>query len=230
MLFCSKQQTKIKQTTKAYTELCRKRAKKLVTFSEEQTQTETQQPQERRRKSYREIQQDIDAIGRMLAAGAVDREIMEKLKLKKTQYYAYRAKLYKESAQQFDRTTDDELVHQKEILQERFVRLFRRLELDLNQADVNNPTRPQLYLAGQQIATNIFKVHYEGLKALSRHGNNLNVNGYLRRVIPGEFDQQQHKVGSLPRYTEERSGTPTVIREERNTSNKNPIPDESEVY
>lgn len=186
-----------------------------------------------RRKSYRQIQHDIDQIGRMLAAGMIDREIMEQLNLKKTQYYAYRAKLYKESGQIFDRTTDDELIHQKNILQERFVRLFRRLELDLNQGDINSTMRPQLYLAGQQIATNIFKVNYEGLKALRRNGLNVNANGYLRRTLPGTNDTTEQgttKIGVLPRYTETRSGTAEAIRAQGESSDQNQVVDESEVY
>lgn len=170
----------------------------------------------------------------MLAAGRLDKEIMDELNLKKTQYYAYRAKLYKESGQVFDRTTDDELIHQKNILQERFVRLFRRLELDLNQGDINSTMRPQLYLAGQQIATNIFKVNYEGLKALRRNGLNVNANGYLRRVVPGTnnnaAEQGSAKIGVLPRYAEAGSGAAEAIRAEGKPSNKNPLTDESQVY
>lgn len=195
--------------------------------------TSIQQPsgQPYRKKSKKEIQQDIDKIGRLLASGAIDREIMEQLHLKKSQYYAYRARLFKESGLLFDRTTDDELIHQKTILQERFIRLYRRLELDLNQGDINGSNRPGLYLAGQSIATNIFKLNYEGLKALKRNG--INTNRYLRRIELGSgstTDSTNNKVGVLPRYTESGSPTEQAVRTSGNTGNTNQIPDQSEVY
>lgn len=167
----------------------------------------------------------------MLASGMIDRDIIEQLHLKKTQYYAYRARLYKQSGELFDRTTDDELIHQKQILQERFIRLFRRLELDLNEGDINNANRPALYLAGQNIATNIFKVQYEGLKALQRNG--LNGNKYLRRIELGSGSTSNitdNKVSVLPRYVESGSPANEAVRTTGNTSNTNKIPDESEVY
>lgn len=166
----------------------------------------------------------------MLAMGSLDREIMEKLHLKKTQYYAYRARLYKESGELFDKTTDDELIHQKNILHERFIRLFRRLELDLNQGDISNSNRPGLYLAGESIATNIFKLNYEGLRVLQRNG--INTNRYLRRVELGSNrgNGNNNQVRILPRYAETGSTTEQTIRTQRDTSNKNQIPDESEIY
>lgn len=166
----------------------------------------------------------------MLALGSLDREIMEKLHLKKTQYYAYRARLYKQSGELFDKTTDDALIHQKEILQERFIRLYRRLELDLNQADVNGSNRPGLYQVAQSIATNIFKLNYEGLKALQHNG--INSNKYLRRIElgPDRGNSNKQPVGILPRYIETRSSTEQTIPTTGTTGNKNQIPDESEIY
>ena len=161
----------------------------------------------------------------------IDREIMAKLKLKKTQYYIYRAKLYRESGHLFERTSEDELIFHKDLLHERLTRLFRRAELDLTnykpiEDGIPNKDRAATYLAAQNIAINIFKLNHEGLRVLNSDG--LNANRYLRRV--GGTPQPAGQVHVLPGYTEKGTGTPEDIRKEASISNTNKIPNESEVY
>ena len=82
------------------------------------------------------IQQLINEIGKMLSAGRLDREIMEELRIKRSQYYEYKSKLFQQSAELFDRFNDENrisLIYQKELLSERLARLYKQAELDLTE-------------------------------------------------------------------------------------------------
>jgi hypothetical protein len=121
--------------------------------------------------SYR-IQQLINEIGEMLSAGKLDREIMEELRIKRSQYYEYKSKLFEQSSELFDRLTDqnrDSLIYHKELLSERLTRLYRQAELDLtgNTLLEGGNNRASIYLAAQNIAINIFKLESEGLRILA---------------------------------------------------------------
>lgn len=135
------------------------------------------------------IQQIINDIGKMLSAGKLDREIMEELQIKRSQYYEYKSKLYQQSAELFDRFNDenrDSLIYQKELLSERLTRLYKRAESDLAQtspAEGSN-NRASIYLAAQNIAINILKLESEGLRILA--------------------DGQGRQLRGLPTYTERR--------------------------
>jgi hypothetical protein len=67
------------------------------------------------------IQQLINEIGKMLSVGKLDREIMEQLQIKRSQYYEYKSKLFQQSAEIFNRLNDknrDSLIYHKELLSE----------------------------------------------------------------------------------------------------------------
>ena len=119
------------------------------------------------------IQQLINEIGKMLSAGKLDREIMEELHVKRSQYYEYKSKLFQQSGELFDRLTDqnrDSLIYHKELLSERLTRLYRQAELDLTQnalIEGGGNNRASIYLAAQNIAINIFKLESEGLRVLA---------------------------------------------------------------
>jgi hypothetical protein len=46
------------------------------------------------KKTSFQIQQLIDKIGKMLSEGKLDREIMQELQIKRSQYYEYKSKLF----------------------------------------------------------------------------------------------------------------------------------------
>jgi hypothetical protein len=54
------------------------------------------------RKTNFRIQQIINDIGKMLSAGSLDREIMEQLQIKRSQYYEYKSRLFQQSAELFE--------------------------------------------------------------------------------------------------------------------------------
>jgi hypothetical protein len=126
----------------------------------------------------------------MLSTGRPDREIMEQLQIKRSQYYEYKSKLFQQSAELFDRFTDknrDSLIYHKELLSERLTRLYRQAELDLAQttpAEGGN-NRASIYLAAQNIAINILKLESEGLRILA--------------------DGKGRQLRGLPTYTERRN-------------------------
>jgi hypothetical protein len=159
-----------------------------------------------KRTSFR-IQQLINEIGKMLSAGRPDREIMEQLHIKKSQYYEYKIKLFEQSAELFNRLNDknrDSLIYHKELLSERLIRLYNQAGLDLTQSNLaeNGSNRASIYLVAQNIATNIFKLESEGLRILA--------NGQGRQLR----DLQTHN---------ERKGIDPLVIQKR-------ADDESEIY
>ena len=69
------------------------------------------------KKTSFQIQQVINEIGKMLSVGNPDREIMEQLQIKRSQYYEYKSKLFQQSAELFDRFNDqnrESLIYHKE--------------------------------------------------------------------------------------------------------------------
>ena len=97
---------------------------------------------------------------------------MEELRIKRSQYYEYKSKLFQQSAELFDRFNDenrDSLIYQKELLSERLIRLYKQAESDLTQntSIEGGNNRASIYFAAQNIAINIFKLESEGLRILS---------------------------------------------------------------
>jgi biotin operon repressor len=155
------------------------------------------------------IQQLINEIGKMLSAGKLDREIMDELQIKRSQYYEYKSKLFQQSADLFDRFNDKNrgsLIYQKELLSERLTRLYKQAELDLTQSSPaeGGNTRASIYLAAQNIAINILKLESEGLRILA--------NG------------QGRQLRGLPTYTERRDRD--IVMEKRGEIED----DESKIY
>jgi hypothetical protein len=157
------------------------------------------------------LQQIINEIGKMLSTGKPDREIMEQLQIKRSQYYEYKSKLFQQSAELFNRFNDENrasLIYQKELLSERLTRLYKQAELDLMQ---NTPiegsnNRASIYLAAQNIAINIFKLESEGLRILA--------NG------------QGRQLRGLDAYNERRGLDPVAIQKKRDEIEC----DESKIY
>jgi hypothetical protein len=142
----------------------------------------------------------------MLSAGKPDREIMEQLQIKRSQYYEYKSKLFQQSAELFDQLNDqnrESLIYHKELLSERLTRLYKRAELDLTQntsTDSGNK-RASIYLVAQNIATNIFKLESEGLRILA--------NGQGRQLR--ELQTHNERKGIDPLVTQKRADDESEI-------------------
>jgi hypothetical protein len=128
------------------------------------------------------IQQISDDIGKMLSAGRLDREIMEELQIKRSQYYEYKSRLFQQSGELIERLSnlnESSLIYHKELLSERLTRLYKQAELDLTQstpAEGGN-NRASIYLVAQNIAINIFKLESEGLRILA-NGQGRQLRGF----------------------------------------------------
>ena len=149
------------------------------------------------------IQQLINEIGKMLSAGKLDREIMEELQIKRSQYYEYKSRLFQQSAELFDRLNDqnrDSLIYHKELLSERLTRLYKQAELDLTQNTLieGGNNRASIYLAAQNIAINIFKLESEGLRILAngqgRQLRGLQTYNERRGLDPAAIQKREHEI------------------------------------
>ncbi len=153
----------------------------------------------------------------MLSAGKPDREIIDQLQIKRSQYYEYKSRLFQQSAELFDRFNDqnrESLIYHKELLSERLIRLYKQAESDLTQNThtEGGNNRASIYLAAQNIAINIFKLENEGLRILA--------NG------------QGRQMRGLEAYNERRGVDPSILQKEETVAfdNKNTEYDESEIY
>ena len=172
------------------------------------------------KKTSFQIQQVINEIGKMLSAGKPDREIMEQLHIKRSQYYEYKSKLFQQSAELFDGFNDenrDSLIYQKELLSERLIRLFNQAELDLTQntSPQGGNNRASTYLAAQNLAINIFKLESEGLRILA------NGQGRQMRGLPSYAE----RIGTDPKSVSKGFEMEKVASSSQNTEY-----DESEIY
>lgn len=182
------------------------------------------------RSSAAQRSQYVKEIGRCFAAGMVDREIMEKLHIKKNAFYQYRKRLFRESGDLFRQTDPDELLYHKELLQERLTRMYRQIEIDLHNNTLSNKDRAGLYLAAQSYAMNIFRLNYEGIAALNgvqRREPALSVNASIGsqgdpRSGASVIRLLQTEGGEGAR--QEDSSIPPPINDEKQE------PDESEIY
>lgn len=189
------------------------------------------------KKTDAQITEHVREIGRMLSAGMIDREIMEKLNLKRASYYAYRKRLYRESGELFKQTNADELLYHRDLLQERLTRMYRQVETDLNNSELSNKDRAALYMAAQSLSMNIFRLNYEGMIALKNaYGN----QGRPALSAINTTVRSESNIGSGSGVirllqTEEPGGTSESTGQEKSDITPAiPIekqePDESEVY
>ena len=166
------------------------------------------------------IQQIINGIGEMLSAGRLDREIMEQLQIKRSQYYVYKSKLFHQSAELFDRFNDknrESLIYHKELLSERLTRLYKQAESDLTQnaSLEGGNNRATIYLAAQNIAINIFKLESEGLRILA--------NGQARQMR--DYSTHNQNTSTDRTSIQKETGTETFASNSQNMEY-----DESEIY
>lgn len=114
-----------------------------------------------------QVQLELQELQKRFAAGFTDREIIADLKLAQSTFYRYKAKLYKRYGKIAERKTDQVIELEAELLKERYIKLYRNLEQKITDADntddlnaIANATE-----VATLIATNIFRLEVEGLKA-----------------------------------------------------------------
>jgi hypothetical protein len=100
----------------------------------------------------------------MLSSGYTDKEIIDKLKLNRSTYYKYKARVYKAFGNIAKQKTHQTIEMEASILKDRYIRLFRTLELRI--ADRNERLGDTAYAAevASQIGLAILRLETEGLK------------------------------------------------------------------
>lgn len=127
----------------------------------------------------------IQEIGRLLATGEVDREIMKTLAISQTQYFIYKNRVYEQSAEQFRKQKEENIAWHKDLLEERLTKLYKHLEEALRRPNPLNNNLP--YIASKDLASvtnvmrflaiDLFKLNQEGIKIAKHYGLN-----YLQRT------------------------------------------------
>jgi hypothetical protein len=121
-----------------------------------------------KRKTRQQIEKELMDIEHRICHGLTDKEIMEELGIKERTFYYYKQKIYERSAKiQVQKTPEEVLAFEVQILKDRLTRLYRHLEQ--RASAVNTKARDVAVLAtvAQDVAIKILKLESEGLKALS---------------------------------------------------------------
>jgi hypothetical protein len=81
------------------------------------------------RKTKAQIEHELHDIQQMMSTGYTDREIMDKLNLQYRNYQKYKMKIFNASTKAQAQLNENMLVTEKDLLNDRLVRLFRLLEI-----------------------------------------------------------------------------------------------------
>lgn len=113
----------------------------------------------------------LETIAKRLSDGYTDAEIMRDLKIKRTSFYSCKSKIFKQYGDLAARKLQQSLEFEAEVLKDRYIRLYRQLELKMNDKDESLADTAMAAEIAAFIATNIFKLEVEGLRA--RQGQRL---------------------------------------------------------
>lgn len=116
----------------------------------------------------------LEEIVRQINAGYTDLEIMKNLNVKRQTFYDYKQKIFKRFGDIAAKKTDATLEFEADLLKDRYNRLFRNLELSVTDPSANLGDKALASEVAAFIATNIFKLEVEGLRA--RQGRKLQQN------------------------------------------------------
>lgn len=118
------------------------------------------------RTSAKERRAQYELIAKRLSTGFTDTDIMTQLGIKRATFYHYKKQVYQIWGDLAGKKTEDSIAFEADLFKDRLIRLLRGLELRLN--DSKNDTIKDVADASAiaaQIATAIFKLEYEGLRA-----------------------------------------------------------------
>jgi hypothetical protein len=107
----------------------------------------------------------LEDLAKKLAAGLTDKEIMQDLKLKRRTFYYYKAKVCRMFGNIAEKNTGQALEFEAEILKDRFIRLYRKLEHRATNRSTKLRDVANASEVAAMIATNIFRLEVEGFRA-----------------------------------------------------------------
>lgn len=118
------------------------------------------------RTSAKERRLQIELIAKKLSTGFTDSDIMNQLNISRGTFYAHKKRVYQVWGDIARRKTEECIAFEADLMKDRLIRIYRGLELRLNDSK-NDPIKDvaDASAIATQIATAIFKLDYEGLKA-----------------------------------------------------------------
>lgn len=161
------------------------------------------------------VQNKLDSIQRLIAAGASDRFIIDELKIKRAQFFNYKAKLEEQIAQIWKDKTEQDYSVAVQICQDRLI-------ADRTHAlDMRNQTKSPLWGAiASELAVSILKLEAEGIMAVKNNGRLKRLEekaGYLRydgprtTLPPGSSDRVAEALNSSTAEPEPRTEDPNRV-------------------
>jgi hypothetical protein len=145
--------------------------------------------------SNAQMNAQLEVIAKMLSDGYTDTEIMNKLNVKRSTFYVYKARLFKVYGDIAAKKTEESLELEAEILKDRFTRLFRRLELKLNERDNELADLALGCETAAMIGLNILKLEVEGYRA--REGKVLRLNEQKAIRCIGSLQSNEQQVSDV---------------------------------
>lgn len=109
----------------------------------------------------------LEAIAKKLSDGYTDSEIMKDLNIKRATFYNYKARIFNLYGDLAAKKTEKSLEFEAEVLKDRYIRLYRALELRIS-SHPKDEDIGEVAVATEIaafICTNIFKLETEGLRA-----------------------------------------------------------------
>jgi uncharacterized protein YjcR len=109
-----------------------------------------------RRKTRKQIENVLMEIEHRICQGHTDKEIIEELGIKERMFYYYKEKIYKQSAKiQAEKTAEQVLAFEVQILKDRLTRLYRQLEQRASAATTKTRELAVLATVAQDLAIKI---------------------------------------------------------------------------
>jgi hypothetical protein len=118
-----------------------------------------------RRKTQKQLQDELDEIQLLISQGLTDTQIIESCKIAPRTFYYYKSKLHDRSASILREKTIEDLAFDMDILRDRFLRDRVNAERQAQTKGAN----PNWQIIATQIAIDLFKLECEGLTAVHNH-------------------------------------------------------------
>lgn len=140
-------------------------------------------------KTAKQINEALAELGRLLTIGLSDIEIMNKMNLRRSTYYYYRARLFEMHGESFKRLKPEDLAFHIDTYRERMTKTASKLDAALNIA--LRSTDPMIFREAASIATilqnisiNLLKLESESI-AVARSGLPTEYRGHpqLERAV-----------------------------------------------
>lgn len=124
--------------------------------------------------SSAQMRAQLETIAKKLTDGYTDLEIMKDLRISSGAFYNYKRKIFKAYGDIAAKKSDQSLELEAALLKDRYIRLYRTLELKMNEDHQDLADVAMAAEIAAFIATNILRLEVEGLK--QRQGRSLQFN------------------------------------------------------